>query len=172
MTKKINRIGVMTSGGDSPGMNAAIRAVVRSCAYYKIECIGFKRGFEGIIEDDYMVLNARSVRNVINHGGTFLKTARCPEFKTKEGREKAAVNLKAAKIDALILIGGDGTFRGGLALSKEHDIPVVGVPGTIDNDIFGTNFTIGYDTALNTVLGAVDKIRDTASSHNRLFLSR
>lgn len=169
MTKKINRIGVMTSGGDSPGMNAAIRAVVRSCAYYKIECIGFKRGFEGIIEDDYMVLNARSVRNVINHGGTFLKTARCPEFKTKEGREKAAVNLKAAKIDALILIGGDGTFRGGLALSKEHDIPVVGVPGTIDNDIFGTNFTIGYDTALNTVLGAVDKIRDTASSHNRLF---
>lgn len=159
----------MTSGGDAPGMNAAIRAVVRASAYYRVECIGFMRGFQGMIEGDYIELGARSVRNTINLGGTILKSARSKEFLTKEGREKAAVHLKKANVDALILIGGDGTFRGGKLLSEEHNISVIGVPGTIDNDIFGTHYTIGYDTALNTVIDAVDKIRDTASSHNRLF---
>jgi 6-phosphofructokinase 1 len=169
MTNRIKRIGVMTSGGDSPGMNAAIRAVVRASAYYRVECVGFMRGFQGMIEGDYIALNARSVRNIINLGGTFLKSARSKEFRTKEGREKAAAHLKNANVDAMILIGGDGTFRGGQIFSEEHNIPVIGVPGTIDNDIFGTHYTIGYDTALNTVIDAVDKIRDTASSHNRLF---
>ncbi len=169
MTKRIKRIGVMTSGGDSPGMNAAIRAVVRSSAYYRVECVGFMRGFQGMIEGDYIELDARSVRNIINLGGTFLKSARSKEFLTQEGREKAAYHLKNANVDAMILIGGDGTFRGGQIFSEEHNIPVIGVPGTIDNDIFGTHYTIGYDTALNTVINAVDKIRDTASSHNRLF---
>lgn len=169
MPARIKRIGVMTSGGDSPGMNAAIRAVARACAYYHTECIGFYRGFQGMIEGDYIELNARSVRNIINSGGTILQSARSKEFLTAEGRAKAAAVLKEAKIDAMILIGGDGTFRGGQVLTQEHGIPVVGVPGTIDNDIFGTQFTIGYDTALNTVVEAIDKIRDTASSHNRLF---
>lgn len=169
MAKKIERIGVLTSGGDSPGMNAAIRAVVRACAYYHTDCVGFYRGFQGLIEGDYIGLNARSVRNIITRGGTILKSARSKEFLTVEGRKKAADNLKKAKVDALILIGGDGTFRGGQIFSEEHNIPVIGVPGTIDNDIYGTNFTIGYDTALNTVVEAIDKIRDTASSHNRLF---
>ncbi|MFD1095958.1 6-phosphofructokinase [Salegentibacter chungangensis] len=166
---RIKKIGVMTSGGDSPGMNAAIRAVVRACAYYHIKCVGFARGFQGMIDGEYEELNARSVRNIINLGGTFLKSARSKDFLTKEGRAKAAENLKEAEVDGMILIGGDGTFRGGKVFSKEHGIPVIGVPGTIDNDIFGTNFTIGYDTALNTVVEAIDKIRDTASSHNRLF---
>lgn len=169
MTKKIRRIGVMTSGGDSPGMNAAIRAVVRACAYYNTECVGFYRGFQGMIDGDYMEMNARSVQNIITRGGTILKSARSKEFLTKEGREKAAINLKTAKVDAMILIGGDGTFRGGKIFSEEHRIPIIGVPGTIDNDINGTNYTIGFDTALNTVVEAIDKIRDTASSHNRLF---
>lgn len=169
MAKKINRIGVMTSGGDSPGMNAAIRAVARACAYYHVECIGFYRGFQGMIDGQFTELNARSVRNIINLGGTILQSARSADFLTEEGREKAANHLKEARIDAMILIGGDGTFRGGQALTREHGIPVLGVPGTIDNDIFGTDYTIGYDTALNTVVEAVDKIRDTASSHNRLF---
>ena len=159
----------MTSGGDSPGMNAAIRAVVRACAYYRIECVGFMMGFQGMIDGEYIELNARSVRNIINLGGTILKSARSKEFRTKEGRAKAAAHLKEANVDAMILIGGDGTFKGGQIFSEEHDIPVIGVPGTIDNDIFGTHYTIGYDTALNTVIVAVDKIRDTASSHNRLF---
>jgi len=159
----------MTSGGDSPGMNAAIRAVVRACAYYNTECVGFYRGFQGMIEGDYEVMNARSVRNIISRGGTILKSARSKEFLTPEGRKKAADNLKKAKVDAMVLIGGDGTFRGGQKLSEEHGILIIGVPGTIDNDIFGTSFTIGYDTALNTVVEAIDKIRDTASSHNRLF---
>lgn len=169
MAKKIQRIGVLTSGGDAPGMNAAIRAVVRACAYYHTGCVGFYRGFQGVIEGDYEELNARSVRNIISRGGTILKSARSKEFLTKEGRQKAADTVKKAKIDALILIGGDGTFRGGKIFNEEHNIPVIGVPGTIDNDIFGTNYTIGYDTALNTVVEAIDKIRDTASSHNRLF---
>lgn len=159
----------MTSGGDSPGMNAAIRAVARSCAYYNIECIGFYRGFQGMIEGDFIEMDARSVRNIISRGGTILKSARSKEFITAEGRAKAAESLKKAKVDAMILIGGDGTFRGGQIFSEEHNIPVIGVPGTIDNDIFGTDYTIGYDTALNTVVDAIDKIRDTASSHNRLF---
>ncbi len=169
MAKEIKTIGVMTSGGDSPGMNAAIRAVVRSCAYYQIKCIGFYRGYQGMIEGDYITMNARSVQNIISRGGTILKSARSKEFRTAEGRKKAADKLKEAQVDAMILIGGDGTFTGGQIFSKEYDIPVIGVPGTIDNDIAGTNFTIGYDTALNTVMTAIDKIRDTASSHNRLF---
>jgi len=169
MAKKIYRIGVMTSGGDSPGMNAAIRAVARACAYYNTQCVGFYRGFQGMIEGDYIDLDARSVRNIISRGGTILKSARSKDFFTAEGRKKAADNLKRAKVDAMILIGGDGTFRGGKIFSQEHHIPIIGVPGTIDNDISGTNATIGYDTALNTVVEAIDKIRDTASSHNRLF---
>ncbi|MBP2832125.1 6-phosphofructokinase [Aquimarina sp. U1-2] len=169
MAKEIRTIGVMTSGGDAPGMNAAIRAVARACAYYNVNCIGFYRGFQGMIEGDHCVLNARSVRNIISRGGTILKSARSEEFRTKEGRRKAAKQLDKLEVDAMVLIGGDGTFRGGQIFSKEHEVPVIGVPGTIDNDILGTNYTIGYDTALNTVIEAIDKIRDTASSHDRLF---
>ncbi|MBQ4821371.1 6-phosphofructokinase [Aquimarina sp. MMG016] len=169
MAKEITTIGVMTSGGDSPGMNAAIRAVARACAYYNVKCIGFYRGYQGMIEGDYCVMNARSVRNIISRGGTILKSARSDEFRTIEGRQKAAEHLKEVGVDAMILIGGDGTFRGGKLFYEEHGIPVIGVPGTIDNDIAGTNYTIGYDTALNTVIDAIDKIRDTASSHDRLF---
>lgn len=170
MLEKIRKIGVLTSGGDAPGMNAAIRAVVRSCSYYDIECIGIYRGYQGLIEGEFEVLTARSVKNIINKGGTFLKSARSQEFRSKEGRAKAASNLKKAEVDALIVIGGDGTFTGAIYLEEEHGIPVVGIPGTIDNDINGTDYTIGYDTALNTVVEAIDKIRDTASSHDRLFL--
>ena len=169
MNSKIKKIGVMTSGGDAPGMNAAIRAVVRSCAYYKIECIGIYRGYQGLIEGDFKEMNARSVHHIINKGGTILKSARSDEFRTKEGRKKAHNILIENNIDALVLIGGDGTFTGGMIFNQEYNFPVIGIPGTIDNDIFGTNFTIGYDTALNTVIEAIDKIRDTASSHNRLF---
>lgn len=170
MHKDIKKIGVLTSGGDAPGMNAAIRAVVRSCAYHNVLCAGIYRGYQGLIEDDIEDLGARSVQNIINKGGTFLKSARSVEFQSKDGREKAYNNLKKANIDALIVIGGDGTFTGGLIFENEFDFPVVGIPATIDNDISGTDFTIGYDTALNTVVEAIDKIRDTASSHNRLFL--
>lgn len=170
MTEKIRKIGVLTSGGDAPGMNAAIRAVVRSCSYYNLECTGIFRGFQGLIENDIESLSARSVRNLINKGGTFLKSARCKDFYTSEGRKKAYENLKNANIDALIVIGGDGTFAGAVCFKEEFNFPVVGIPATIDNDINGTDFTIGYDTALNTVVEAIDKIRDTASSHNRLFL--
>ncbi len=169
MGKKISRIGVLTSGGDAPGMNAAIRAVVRTCAYYNIECYGVYRGYQGLIEGDFKQLTARDVSNIINRGGTILKSARSTEFRTKEGREKAYQNIKNAEIDALVLIGGDGTFTGGMVFNEEHMLPCIGIPGTIDNDIYGTNFTIGYDTALNTVVEVIDKIRDTASSHNRLF---
>lgn len=170
MTKKIRKIGVLTSGGDAPGMNAAIRAVVRCCSYYQLECIGIYRGYEGLIEGDFEVLTARSVRNVINRGGTFLKSARSKLFRTPEGREKAYKNLVDAEIDALVVIGGDGTFSGAILFREEHNFPVVGIPATIDNDINGTDYTLGYDTALNTAVEAIDKIRDTASSHNRLFL--
>ncbi len=166
----IKRVGVLTSGGDSPGMNAAIRAVVRSCSYHKLKCVGIYRGFDGLIENDFITLNARAVKNIINRGGTFLKSSRSSEFRTKEGRNKAIINLRKEKIDALVVIGGDGTFRGASVLSKEYDIVIIGIPGTIDNDINGTDFSIGYDTALNTVVEAIDKIRDTAHSHNRLFL--
>ena len=151
-------------------MNAAIRAVARSCAYYNLDCIGIYRGYQGLIENDFELLPARSVRNVINRGGTFLKSARSQEFRTEEGRKKAFDNLQNAGIDALVVIGGDGTFTGGMKLQEEHGFPVIGIPGTIDNDINGTDYCIGYDTALNTVVEAIDKIRDTASSHNRLFL--
>ena len=169
MSNQIRTIGVMTSGGDSPGMNAAIRAVARACSYYNVKCIGFYRGYQGMIENDYCEMSARSVRNIISAGGTILKSARSKDFMTAEGRKKAAENLKNIGVDAMVLIGGDGTFRGGKIFSDEYDIPVIGVPGTIDNDIAGTNFTIGYDTALNTVVESIDKIRDTASSHDRLF---
>jgi len=170
MAKAIKKVGILTSGGDSPGMNAAIRAVVRSCVYHGFESVGIYRGYEGLIEGDFEPLNARSVKNLISRGGTFLKSARSEEFRTEEGRLTAYNHLAKANIDALIVIGGDGTFRGALALGKEHKFPIIGIPGTIDNDINGTDFTIGYDTALNTVVEAIDKIRDTAHSHNRLFL--
>ncbi len=159
----------MTSGGDSPGMNAAIRSVVRTCAFYKIECAGIYRGYQGMIEGDFIELNARSVKGIINKGGTFLKSARSKEFMTKEGRQKAYDQLKKANIDAFVVIGGDGSFTGALIFNQEFGFPVMGIPGTIDNDIEGTSHTLGYDTTLNTVVDVIDKIRDTASSHNRLF---
>ena len=163
-------IAVLTSGGDSPGMNSSIRAVVRACAHYQIKCIGIIRGFSGLIENNTKVLSTRSVRGIINRGGTFLYSARCDEFKTAEGRKIAHKNLKDNEIDGLIVIGGDGSFTGALKLKQEFNFPVVGIPGTIDNDLHGTSHTLGYDTALNTVMDAIDKIRDTAISHHRLFL--
>jgi len=169
MSKKIEKIGVMTSGGDAPGMNAAIRAVARACAYHNIECCGIYRGYDGIIEGDFKPLSARSVKGIINKGGTVLKSARSDEFRTKEGRKKAHDSLTAENVDALVTIGGDGTFTGALIFNQEFNFPVIGIPGTIDNDIYGTTHTLGFDTALNTVVEAIDKIRDTASSHNRLF---
>ena len=169
MLKKVNKIAVLTSGGDAPGMNAAIRAVVRTCSYHEVEVLGIYRGFQGMIENDFVELNARSVRNIINKGGTFLKSARSEGFRTKEGRENAYNNLTKNGGEALVVIGGDGTFTGALSFSQEFGFPVMGIPGTIDNDIYGTTHTIGYDTALNTVVDAIDKIRDTASSHNRMF---
>jgi len=169
MNEPIKKIAVLTSGGDAPGMNAAIRVVVRACTYYRIECVGVYRGYQGLIEGDFETLTARHVSNIINKGGTILKSARSEEFRTVEGRAKAFENLKKAGIGAIVLIGGDGTFTGGLKFIEEFNFPVVGIPGTIDNDIYGTDNTIGYDTALNTVVEVIDKIRDTASSHNRLF---
>ncbi|WP_124980590.1 6-phosphofructokinase [Nonlabens xiamenensis] len=169
MSKSIKKIGVMTSGGDSPGMNAAIRAVVRTCAFHKVDCIGIYRGYQGLIEGDFKEMNARSVNNIVNKGGTILKSARSQEFRTVEGRKKAHSNAMEAGLDALVVIGGDGSFTGAMIFSQEFDFPVMGIPGTIDNDIYGTSSTLGYDTALNTVVEAIDKIRDTASSHNRLF---
>jgi len=169
MNEPIKKIALLTSGGDAPGMNAAIRSVVRACTYYRVECIGVYRGYEGLIEGDFETLSGRHVSNIINKGGTILKSARSKEFKTEEGRKKAYNNLKEAGVGALIVVGGDGTFTGGLKFIQEFNFPVVGIPGTIDNDIYGTDFTIGYDTALNTVVEVIDKIRDTAGSHNRLF---
>jgi 6-phosphofructokinase 1 len=166
---KITKIAVLTSGGDAPGMNAAIRAVVRTSIYHNVECIGIYRGYQGMIEGDFKEMDARSVKNIINKGGTILKSARSKDFITPEGRKKAYENLKKEGVDALVVIGGDGSFTGGLVFSKEFGIPVMGIPGTIDNDIFGTSHTLGYDTALNTVVEVIDKIRDTANSHNRLF---
>ena len=150
-------------------MNAAIRSVVRTCAFYKIECVGIYRGYEGMIEGDFKPLTARSVKGIINKGGTFLKSARSDAFRTKEGRKKAYDALVAENVDALVVIGGDGSFTGALIFNEEYGFPVMGIPGTIDNDIYGTSHTLGYDTALNTVVDCIDKIRDTASSHNRLF---
>lgn len=169
MPKTIKKIGVLTSGGDSPGMNAAIRSVVRTCAYHNVECIGIYRGYEGLIEGDFQMMDARSVRGIINKGGTMLKSARSKEFREKEGRKKAFQKLSEANINALVIIGGDGSFTGGMIFNEEFDFPIIGIPGTIDNDIVGTSHTLGFDTALNTVVDAIDKIRDTASSHNRLF---
>ncbi|AWK06780.1 6-phosphofructokinase [Flavobacterium crocinum] len=169
MSKTIKKVGVLTSGGDSPGMNAAIRSVVRTCAYHNIECVGIYRGYQGMIEGDFKEMGPRSVNNIVNKGGTILKSARSVDFRTPEGRKKAHENLLKAGIDALVVIGGDGSFTGGLIFNSEYNFPVIGIPGTIDNDIYGTSFTLGYDTALNTVVDCIDKIRDTASSHNRLF---
>lgn len=167
---KITKIGVLTSGGDAPGMNAAIRSVVRTCAYHNVECVGVYRGYQGLIEGDFKDMGPRSVKNIISRGGTILKSARSKEFREVKGREKAFENARQKGIDALVVIGGDGSFTGGMALYKEFGLPVMGIPGTIDNDIYGTSHTLGYDTALNTVVEIIDKIRDTASSHNRLFL--
>lgn len=167
--QEIKRIGVLTSGGDAPGMNAAIRAVVRTAIFYELECIAIYQGYQGLIDGELKAMTARSVNNIVNKGGTFLKSARCLEFRTKEGRQKAYETLQKNAIDALVVIGGDGSFTGAMIFQKEFNIPVIGIPGTIDNDISGTQFTLGYDTALNTVIEAIDKIRDTASSHNRLF---
>lgn len=167
---KNNKIAVITSGGDSPGMNAAIRAVVRTAAFYNLESMGGYRGFQGLVEGDFKELTARSVKNLIHRGGTVLKSARSDEFRTYEGRKKAWQQLQKNEISGLIVIGGDGSLIGASRFSEEFDFPVIGIPSTIDNDIHGTDFAIGYDTALNTVVEAIDKIRDTASSHNRLFL--
>lgn len=169
MNKKIKRIGVLTSGGDAPGMNAAIRAVVRACAYYKVEAFGIYRGYQGLIENDIIQMSPRKVGNILHKGGTMLKSARCMDFKTEAGRQKAYENLKNLKIDALVVIGGDGSFTGANLFYEQFKFPVMGIPGTIDNDLFGTDYTLGFDTATNTVIEAVDKIRNTALSHNRLF---
>ena len=169
-SKSIKKIGVLTSGGDSPGMNAAIRSVVRTCAYHNIECVGIYRGYQGMIEGDFKEMGPRSVNNIVNKGGTILKTARSKDFMTVEGRTRAHENLVKSGVDALVIIGGDGSFTGAEIFNEEFNFPVMGIPGTIDNDIFGTSHTLGFDTALNTVVEAIDKIRDTASSHNRLFL--
>lgn len=166
----MNKIGVYTSGGDAPGMNAAVRAVVRTCIAKGIEVVGIRRGYEGMIEGDFVDMKAHSVSNIIQRGGTILKSSRSERFRTEEGRQTAFSNLKAQGIEGLVAIGGDGTFAGARIFAKEHNMPVVGAPGTIDNDLYGTDFTIGYDTALNTAMEAIDKIRDTADSHERLFI--
>jgi 6-phosphofructokinase 1 len=168
--KKVTKIGVLTSGGDAPGMNAAIRAVVRTGLYHGMELYGIMRGYSGMIEDDIFKMESRSVANIIQRGGTVLKTARCKEFFEFEGRKKAHANLKKRGINGLVVIGGDGSFKGALKFSQEFDIPCIGLPGTIDKDIAGTDFTIGFDTAVNTAVEAIDKIRDTADAHDRLFV--
>lgn len=165
----ITKIAVLTSGGDSPGMNAAIRAVVRACAFYEVACFGVYRGFQGLIEGDFKELGPRDVKYTISKGGTMLKTARSKDFMSEKGRKKAFEQTQKQGIQALIVIGGDGSFTGAYRFSREFNFPVIGVPGTIDNDIYGTSHTIGFDTALNTVIEVVDKIRDTATSHKRMF---
>jgi len=167
---EIHKIALLTSGGDAPGMNAAIRAVVRSAIYHHLEVVGVLRGYQGLIDANFVSLQLESVSNIIGRGGTILKTARCAEFFEKEGREKAVEQLKKNRIDGLIVIGGNGSFRGAHLLAIEHNFPVIGVPGTIDNDIMGTDFSIGSDTAVNTALEAIDKIRDTVSSMERIFV--
>ena len=166
---KINSIGILTSGGDAPGMNAAIRAVTRSAIYNGLKVYGIYRGYKGLVTDEIVEFRTQNVSNIIQMGGTILKTARCKEFTTPEGRAMAYENMKKHDIDALIVIGGDGSLTGARIFAQEYDIPCIGLPGTIDNDLYGTDTTIGYDTALNTILDAVDKIRDTATSHERLF---
>jgi 6-phosphofructokinase 1 len=167
---QIKRIGVLTSGGDSPGMNAAIRAVVRTAIYYDLEVTGIYRGYHGLIKGEFAPMDRKSVSNIIQRGGTILKTARSESFRTFEGRQAAYDQLQKNNVDALITIGGDGTFRGAETFGKEFDYPIMAMPGTIDNDLIGTDFTIGYDTAINTAIEAIDKIRDTAESHARLFI--
>lgn len=169
LERNIRKVAVLTSGGDAPGMNACIRAVVRGAIYHGVEIFGVRYGYEGLIKGDIYPMNSHSVSNIIQRGGTMLKSARSQGFRTKEGRQKAYGNLKALGIDALITIGGDGTFTGAHIFHEEFGIPVIGAPGTIDNDLFGTDHTIGFDTAVNTALEAIDKIRDTADSHDRLF---
>jgi 6-phosphofructokinase len=166
---KIKKIGVLTSGGDSPGMNAAIRGVTRAAIYNDLEVVGIRHGYHGMIHGHFKQLKSYMVSDIIQRGGTILKSTRSDEFKKKEGKEQAYQKLKEEGIDAVVVIGGDGTFKGAREFTDEYDIPVVGIPGTIDNDLYGTDYTIGYDSALNTIVSAVDKIRDTASSHNRLF---
>ncbi len=166
---KIKKIAVFTSGGDSPGMNAAVRAVVRTARFHKLAVAGVRRAYEGMIDGEFIPMQARSVSNIIQRGGTILKSGRSKRFLEKKWREIAAINLKREKIDGVVAIGGDGTFKGALVFTKEHDIPFVGIPGTIDNDLYGTDLTIGYDTATNTAVEAIDKIRDTADSHDRCF---
>ena len=170
MKSKVTKIGVMTSGGDSPGMNAAIRAVVRTGTYNGLSVCGIMRGYSGLIENDIIPMDSRSVANIIQRGGTILKTARSKAFTTPEGREIAYNNLKLHGIDGLIIIGGDGSFKGAQTFSNEYDIPCIGLPGTIDKDIAGTDVTIGFDTAVNTAVEAIDKIRDTMDAHDRLFI--
>ena len=165
----IKTIGLLTSGGDAPGMNAAIRAVTRSAIYNGFKVKGIYRGYKGLVEDEIVDLKTQNVSNIIHHGGTILKTARCKEFKTVEGRQQAYENIKKHGIDALVVIGGDGSLSGARQFASEFDFPIVGLPGTIDNDLSGTDHTIGYDTALNTIMWCVDRLRDTASSHERLF---
>ncbi len=167
--KLIKKIGVLSSGGDAPGMNAAIRAVVRVSIYHNIEVVGIKRGYTGLLEKDFMPMQSHSVSKIISQGGTILKSSRCPQFKDPDVRKIAYNNMMEEGIDALVVIGGDGSFRGAHALFQEFGLPIVGIPGTIDNDIYGTDYTIGYDTAINTAIEAIDKIRDTADSHNIIF---
>lgn len=168
--KKVKRIGVLTSGGDAPGMNAAVRAVVRTGIYHGLDVFGIMRGYNGMVDDDIFQMDSRSVANIIQRGGTILKTARSKEFFEPEGRKKAYENLKKRGIDGLVIIGGDGSFRGAQRFSNEYDIPCIGLPGTIDKDIAGSDFTIGFDTAVNTAVEAIDKIRDTMEAHDRLFI--
>jgi 6-phosphofructokinase 1 len=169
MKKEIKKLAVFTSGGDSPGMNACIRAVVRTALWYKKEASGILRGYNGMISGEFIQLTSKTVSNIIQHGGTILKTARSKDFMTDKGMNAAYRNLKKEKIDGIIAIGGDGTFRGAVAFNKKFDIPFIGIPGTIDNDLFGTDYTIGFDTAINTTVEAIDKIKDTAAAHDRLF---
>lgn len=166
---KLKKIGVLTSGGDAPGMNACIRAVVRTALYRDVEIFGIQHGFQGLVHGDFKPMNSRSVSNIIQLGGTVLKTARCEEFLQEEGRKLAYEHLQKEGIEGMVVIGGDGSFRGAEVFSRSFDIPVICVPGTIDNDLYGSDFTLGYDTATNTVIEAIDKIRDTAASHDRLF---
>jgi len=166
----MKKLAVLTSGGDAPGMNACIRAVVRTALHQNMEVIGFRHGYEGLIHDEHIQLSHKSVANIIQRGGTILKTSRSQKFRTEEGLQQAANHLKKHNVDGLVVIGGDGTFTGAIALSNKSNVPIVGCPGTIDNDLVGTDFTIGYDTAINTVIDAVDKIRDTAESHDRVFI--
>ncbi len=167
---KVNKIGILTSGGDSPGMNACIRAVVRTAHYFGIETIGFIRGYDGLIDNQYVTLSRNSVSGIIHRGGTILKTARSERFRTEEGLKMAAKNIANHSLDGMVIIGGDGSFKGAIEWSKYTNVQIVGCPGTIDNDLLGTDFTIGYDTAINTVIEAVDKLRDTAESHDRIFV--